>query len=65
MTAKVEIDINSLVENAESARDAMLEATQTKCTCSGFSLQYDGCMCERSKKLSKARKMADDFFAGL
>ena len=63
--AKVEIDINSLTKSAESARDAMLEAKQTKCTCSGFSLQYDGCMCERSKKLSKARKMADGFFAGL
>lgn len=59
------IDIISLADEAISARDAMLEAAQMKCTCSGFQLQYDGCSCERSKKVKIARKMSDDFFAGL
>ena len=55
------IDVIYLADDAISIRDEMLEAVQTKCTCSGFVLQYDGCICDRGKKLSKATERSKVF----
>jgi len=38
------------------ARNALQEANEVKCICSGFSLQYDGCMCAKAKGVAKAEK---------
>ena len=38
------------------ARDALQEAYKLKCTCSGFSLQYDRCMCAKAKGMAGAEK---------
>lgn len=36
------------------ARDALKDAVKSKCTCGGFSLQYDGCGCDKVKVVKRA-----------
>ena len=58
-------DIIGLADHAKSVKDEMEKAKETKCTCSGFALQYQGCGCIRGQRLKKAQTKVDEFFAGI
>jgi hypothetical protein len=56
-SAQVHIDLRKLAAVKE-ARDALREAAEVRCTCSGVVIQYEGgCCCEsgRGKRAAKAR----------
>ena len=48
------LGISAEVEDVVNAYRAIQKAKLVKCTCSGFSLQYDGCMCARTTDLRDA-----------
>ena len=43
------------LERIAKARDGLCSAKEKSCICSGFSLQYDGCMCAKSKEIIDAK----------
>lgn len=43
------------LERIKNAKDALDIARSKSCSCSGFSLQYDGCMCSKSKEIIDAK----------
>ena len=48
--------MSSLLKRIANARDVLREARKLNCTCSNFSIQYDGCMCAKAKEMAKAEK---------
>ena len=40
----------------KEARDVLIKARNINCTCSGFVLQYEGCLCGASQKVIAAEK---------
>jgi len=46
-------ECSDLLYAIRDARDALFDASNEKCTCSSFVLQYEGgCQCERGKKIA-------------
>ena len=41
-----------------------VEADETKCRCSGFAIQYEGCSCERARARFANEQALQDFTAG-
>lgn len=48
------MDDRTLLLKIKAAKQAMIDAKQIKCECSGFCLQYEGCCCERSRAIKAA-----------
>lgn len=59
------IDIINLANEAKEISDESKEAESTKCTCTGFVLQYQGCSCEKGKKLKKIKERTKKFFGDI
>lgn len=44
------------IKQIKDARDAVERARNIQCECSGFVLQYEGCLCKRAHALDAAKK---------
>ena len=51
-----------LIQDLRDSYRKMKDAEAVKCTCTGFVIQYQGCSCEKSKAVKKAK---EDFWCSV
>lgn len=47
--------MSDLLKEIKEAKAELDNAKMIKCTCSSFVIQYDGCGCERSKRMLESQ----------
>lgn len=70
MVIKQNRDKNSMTDSEKITEIARLrkevrEAEKISCSCSSFQVQYDGCSCQKSKSISKAKSDLEQFLNSL